>query len=324
MYKPSALRSYEEALRRRILPALGGARLHEIRRRDLQALVDRLVGQGLSASSVRNSLMPVRVLYREAMARDEVATNPTEGLRLPSVRSVRDRIASPDEAAVLIAAVPERDRALWATAFYAGLRRGELLALRWEDVDLERGRIQVVRSWDVRAGPVSPKSAAGTRTVPVPRILQAHLRTALLRSGSRSGLCFSSSDEPVAPSGVAKRARRAWERDELNPISLHEARHTYASLMIAAGVNAKALSSYMGHASITITFDRYGHLFPGNESEAAGLLDRYLARSAAASEPKTVTPKIRKRGQRTDQSWLRGLTSPSPRAEPERERGNWL
>ena len=63
----------------------------------------------------------------------------------------------------------------------------------------------------------------------------------------------------------------------MTPIGLHEARHSYASLMIAAGVNAKALSTYMGHASITITLDRYGHLFPGNEAEAAGLLDTYLA-----------------------------------------------
>jgi hypothetical protein len=64
---------------------------------------------------------------------------------------------------------------------------------------------------------------------------------------------------------------------------LHEARHTFASLMIAAGVNAKALSTYMGHSSITITLDRYGHLFPGNEGEAAGLLDARLARPAPVS-----------------------------------------
>jgi integrase len=67
----------------------------------------------------------------------------------------------------------------------------------------------------------------------------------------------------------------------LEPITLHECRHTFASLMIAAGVNAKALSTYMGHASVMITLDRYGHLFPGNEEEAAGLLDSYLERSMA-------------------------------------------
>jgi len=76
-----------------------------------------------------------------------------------------------------------------------------------------------------------------------------------------------------------RRAQRIWTKAALGRITLHEARHTYASLMIAAGVNAKALSSYMGHSSIQITFDRYGHLMPGNEEEAAGLLDAYLERS---------------------------------------------
>lgn len=70
--------------------------------------------------------------------------------------------------------------------------------------------------------------------------------------------------------------RNEAELEPIAPISLHECRHTFASLMIAAGGNAKALSTYMGHASITITLDRYGHLMPGNENEAAARLDTYL------------------------------------------------
>src|SRR6266508_127052 len=89
------------------------------------------------------------------------------------------------------------------------------------------------------------------------------------------------SAQPFTPSNVRKRANSAWARAGLEPIGLHECRHTFASLMIAAGVNAKALSAYMGHSSVTITLDRYGHLMPGNESEAAHLLDGYLARAAA-------------------------------------------
>ena len=80
----------------------------------------------------------------------------------------------------------------------------------------------------------------------------------------------------------------AWKARE--PISLHECRHTFASLMIAADVNAKALSSYMGHSSITITLDRYGHLMPGNEAAAAELLDAYLARADTAARLAQVSP----------------------------------
>jgi integrase len=82
---------------------------------------------------------------------------------------------------------------------------------------------------------------------------------------------------PFDPSTVVERAKAAWNESKLTPIGLHECRHTFASLMIGAGVNAKALSTYMGHASISITLDRYGHLMPGNEKEAAGLLSTYLA-----------------------------------------------
>ena len=100
-------------------------------------------------------------------------------------------------------------------------------------------------------------------------------------------------------SGLGGRAQTAWkhanakraeqELDPLDPITLHECRHTYASLMIAAGVNAKALGSFMGHSSITITLDRYGHLMPGAEDEAAALLDAYLDRANTQARLAQVT-----------------------------------
>ncbi|MGH2868939.1 MAG: tyrosine-type recombinase/integrase, partial [Solirubrobacteraceae bacterium] len=84
---------------------------------------------------------------------------------------------------------------------------------------------------------------------------------------------------PFATSTISLRAGKAWRQAKLDPITLHECRHTFASLMIAAGVNPKALQTFMGHSSITVTLDRYGHLFPGSEGEAAVLLDTYLAGS---------------------------------------------
>jgi len=81
---------------------------------------------------------------------------------------------------------------------------------------------------------------------------------------------------PFSPSTVAQRAERAWKGADLEPVTLHECRHMFATLMIAAGVNAKALQTFMGHSSITVTLDRYGHLFPGSEEHAALLLNAYL------------------------------------------------
>ncbi len=116
----------------------------------------------------------------------------------------------------------------------------------------------------------------GRRTVPIPSVLRGHLVEQRIRTADPDGRVFGAGSQPFSPTRVRDRAAKAWGRAECAPITLHEARHTFASLMIAAGVNAKALSTYMGHANIGITLDRYGHLMPGNEAEAAGLLDAYL------------------------------------------------
>jgi integrase len=101
-----------------------------------------------------------------------------------------------------------------------------------------------------------------------------------MRQGRSEGLAFGRiASIPFRPQAVTERADRAWKKAGLQRITLHEARHTFASYMIAAGVNAKALSIYMGHSNISITLYKYGHLMPGNEDEAANLLDAYLERA---------------------------------------------
>jgi integrase len=158
------------------------------------------------------------------------------------------------------------------------------MALRWEDVDLKKNLITVARSLDVKAGAIEPKSHAGRRTVPVASALRELLIGHRFRTGRSQGLVFGRSiDRPFEPVTLSERAQRAWEKEQRPGITLHECCHTFASLMIAAGVNAKSLSAYIGHASVMITLDRYGHLFPGNEREAAGLLDQYLSRSTAGA-----------------------------------------
>jgi len=277
-YKPSAIRGYEQALRLRVYPDLGDERLGSIRRVDLQDLADRLVAKGLAASTVGMAFVPLKAIYRRAANRGEVAVNPCTGLDLPAIRSGRDRIADPAEAAALLAALPEQDRPLWAMAMYAGLRRGEIMGLRWSDVDLRAGVIHVERSWDAVEGPVGPKSQKGRRRVPIATDLRDYLVALKLRTGGQ-GLVFGEGERPFRPDQVRLRAEAAWKEAALQRITLHECRHTFASLMIAAGVNAKSLSEYMGHANIAITYDRYGHLMPGNQAEAAGLLDAYLKRA---------------------------------------------
>lgn len=278
-FKPSSIRGYEASVHRVILPALGHLRLSAITRNRVQDLIDGLVEDRLAASSVRNAILPLSAILRRAVEREELTANATAKLLLPKDRPGRDRVAGPREVAALLGALPERHRSLWAAAIYSGLRRGELQALRCDSVDLAAGILRVENSWDRVVGLVSPKSRSGERSVPIPGALRSEFAAQRLRSGAAEGFVFSATGErPFDPPNALRVARRAWSRASLNPIGFHECRHTYASLMIAAGVNAKALSSYMGHSSIQVTIDRYGHLLPGNEREAAGLLDRLLER----------------------------------------------
>jgi integrase len=158
------------------------------------------------------------------------------------------------------------------------------MALRWQDVDLAGGSIRVERSWDPRAAAyVEPKSRSGKRRVPVTGALRDALTEHRAAVGHADGdaLVFGEADaRPFAYRASLGRALRAWKAAKLEPIGFHEARHTAASVMIAAGVNANALSEFLGHASITTTLDRYGHLLPGSIAEAAALLDAFLTTAA--------------------------------------------
>jgi integrase len=114
-------------------------------------------------------------------------------------------------------------------------------------------------------GPIAPKSETSARTVPILAVLRDHLDAEKLASG-RGGDDLVFGRSPAAAfvaSTVRNRAIAAWKRVGLEPITLHECRHTFASLLIDAGVNAKAIQTWLGHATIEMTFDIYGHLMPG-------------------------------------------------------------
>ena len=310
IFKPATLRSHEQAMRLRVLPEMGGARLADITRPDVERFADRLLAAGMNPSTLSGTMQPLRLIFGRALHRGELAVNPCDGIRLPAVRSRNERFASPAEAAALIAAVPEEDRAIWATAVYAGLRLGELMALRVADVDLATGVIRVERGWDYKEGAQEAKTRRSTRRrVPIAGVLREFLLDHLARSGrSGSDLIFGrTARRPLDPSTIQNRADKAWEAtnarerraaDEegreaelLERITPHPCRHTFANFMIAAGVNAKALQTFLGHASITETYDRYGHLMPGSEAEAAELLDGYLGAQVKRGEEQARTAK---------------------------------
>jgi len=293
-YKPSLIRTHESDLRRHIIPRLGAVRLSELRRRDVQGLVDHLGSLGYSGSRVRGAIMPLRVIARRAIENDELLVNPTLNLRLPANGGSRERAASPEEAAELLAALAEEDQPLWATAFFGGLRRGELRGLRVADVNFPQATvIHVQRSWDDVEGAIAPKSKHGGRKVPVPAVLRRYLLEQKVRTG-RDGdeLLFGrTARDPFTSTHVRAKGRKAWDAENerrteeaaergtkpelLEPITLHECRHTYVSLMHAASVPLERIGDYVGHSGTYMT-ERYRHLVEGQGAKDAAGLDKFL------------------------------------------------
>ena len=183
-YKASALRTIEQDLRLHLVPALGDRSMIGIGRVDLQRLIGLWLDQGRSPSKIRSIVNAARVLWRDfdllTETEGQLLVDPTRGLRLPSGGGQVERIASSAEARRLIDALEPGDRALWATALYAGLRHGELRALQVRDVDIEQRRIRVRRGWDQYEGEIAPKSKSSIRSVlvtePLRRILAQHLK----------------------------------------------------------------------------------------------------------------------------------------------------
>jgi integrase len=279
-YKPSAIRAYDKHIRMRVLDRFGDEPMADLHRTDWQTLVDDLLAARVAPATIAATVASVGVVYRHEISRGRLKASPLHGLEVPRADNGRERFASPQEAAALLSALPAGGRAVWATAAYAGLRCGELRALRARDVRLSDGLIEVLHGWDYLEGRIATKGR-NRRKVPIPAILREHLAAELLRTGRRDDelLLGATPNSPFSPQALQRRADAAWKSAGLERLTPHDLRHTYASFMIAAGVNIKALSTFMGHSGVSITLDRYGHLLPGAEEEAAGLLDDYLKRS---------------------------------------------
>jgi integrase len=271
-YSPTTLEGYERSLRYVLAPEFGARPASEIDDREWQTWVDRLSREGLSRSRIANHLAVARAIYGWASrpTRRIVERNPLLGIELPpNDEKPRTRVANADEAAALIAALDPADTVPYALAFYAGLRRAEIKRLDWPDVELDGYRLVVRKA----------KSQAGTgRRPPIAEPLRPILLGEFMRQGRREGGAVSAAS--VMSGKIAERARKHWAAAGLEPITLHECRHTYASFLMAAGYTLRELMEYMGHSSLQAT-ERYVKLLPPlDETDPAERLNAYLRRRA--------------------------------------------
>jgi integrase len=302
-YKPSAIRDLQGALEGYVRPALGHRRLADLRRRDIQQLVDEMTPEK-SGSRVRTVVNAIRSLYAWAEDRELVDHDPAVRVRLPAMNATpRDRVATVAEMQTLLDVLDPADALPYALAVYATARRAEIRHARVGDVDLDLGVIYL------GADERGRKSRAAQRAVPIVKPLAVMLRrdfmrrgrpedTALLCPGRKTG---GRNSGMLSFEGLQKRVDDIWEpKDERgNPfgrkvgdrITAHECRHTCASWLDAAGVRPVVASHLMGHAAPTrqvgaaqITQERYTHVLPGELSTARDSLDRWLLRDVEWSD----------------------------------------
>lgn len=309
--EPAAWTNYRNCLHLYVVPRVGGVQLGLLTPLTLSSLYAELLrsggrkGRALSPTTVRLVHGVLRKALNDAVQWGLLGTNPALRASVPKRRRVQLRVWSPEEAASCVAAVgDDRLAACWLLALTAGLRRGELAGLRWEDVDLERAalRVAVQRTTDSDYNVVSKEPKASSRrgialaeqmvaVLRRHRILQAQESLAAGPAWQDSGLVFVDElGRGYHPQRITDLFHEAAATAGLPRIRLYDLRHTSATLALVAGVHPKIVQERLGHASIGMTLDIYSHVLAGMQHDAAAQVERLLW--TASGEVATAGPGV--------------------------------
>ena len=267
-------------------PYLGPMPVASVRPTHARAFVAHLVGQGLAPSTVKGIVLTVGQVFAQAVDDSMIVRSPFANVALPSDRHREvQHFLDPDQVNRLAAAIGDRYRAAIFLAAYGGLRAGELWALRVDSVNVLSRAVEVSESASEAGGwHVGPTKTGKRRTITVPRFLATMLGEHIGRYSS--GYVFTASEGgPVHHRNFRRRDYApAVKLAELpGGLRFHDLRHTCAALLIANGRHMEEVKDYLGHSSIRVTSDRYGHLFPKARAELADALDETFSGAAPAN-----------------------------------------
>jgi len=276
-----------------ILPTLGSILLVELKPQHLQRLYADKLSSGLSGRTVQIIHVTLHKAFKNAVKTGLLIRNVVDAVDSPKIQRREMRVMSETDLHIFLEyAKGTPYYALFYTSLFTGMRRAELLALRWSDVDLTLCQLSVTRSMQYLHGVApenritfkEPKTSKSKRLISLSpstvitlrehRDKQSKLREELDMTVTDSDLVFSHYDgSPLLPNSVTHAWIKLTRKCGLAGVRLHDARHTHASLLLKQGVHPKIVQERLGHGSIQITLDTYSHVTPGLQQAAANMFD---------------------------------------------------
>jgi len=279
--RPSTYGSYSWLYQHYIADKLGSTKLKDLRPDHIRMLYAQMQQQGLSANTIQRVHAVLRQILNQAVRDGLLARSPLVSVHAPRPQRQEMHVLSPEEARRFLAAAQDsRYHVLFAVALHTGMRQGELLALQWQDIDLDKGELYVRRQLDKTGSFAEPKTASSRRRIDLDGHTVALLRTHRARqlewrlvAGSDwtdLDLVFCTPlGKPLSPRNVLRGFKLVLQKAGLPDLRFHDLRHTAASLMLLANVPAKTVAERLGHADISLTLQTYSHVLPTMQKQAA-------------------------------------------------------
>ena len=291
--RPSTYQTYKGFMNNHIGPRIGKTPLEKLTSLELQKLYKKLLtsgridrveskhqAKGLSPKTVRNIHQIIASAMKLAKEQKIIATDPTEGCALPKLEHKEMKTLPIEQlTSFLWEAKDSGVFEMYYVELATGLRRGELLGLKWEDIDFEHGNLRVKRqvariNGEVVEAPLKTKNAY--RTLPLAEDTIQVLKQQRNKTGSSPWVFPSPTSGPISPDSVLHMLHRVLKRAGLPKVRFHDLRHTFATLAIQNGVDIKTVSGMLGHFSAGFTLDTYAHVTTAAQKEAARTMEKVL------------------------------------------------
>lgn len=293
--RPKTLASYKGHINNHILPYFGNRKLKSITTSDIETFKSFLFGLNIKPTTMAKALIVVKMALKTAVIWGYIARNPAEYVKRPRSDKYEPLFLTPDQLKHLVKSTPEKHKALIATACFTGMRQGELLGLKWDDVDFVSRRLFVQRT--LQQGKFyNPKAYASRRSIDVPSFLLEMLKNHQLNqmvglSTNEHNLVFpNEAGSPMDCMNLINRIFKPVLKLADLPLRLrfHDLRHSYASMLIHQDANIKYVQKQLGHANVQMTLNIYSHLLPDAGQETINKMESLFEDKTKEISPVSV------------------------------------